>query len=93
LGFVPRRQLVKIVSKIHNRQFVKILRFFLHKCGEVTLGKMEITAPDYEFEIERPFVWAVKRHVKYLLPPDVPMPGNVKSFKSIEFRFNTIYRR
>jgi hypothetical protein len=84
LDFVPRRQLVKIVSKIHNRQFSKILQFFLHKCGEVTLGKMEITEPDYEFEIERPFVRV--RHVKYLLP-DVPMPGNIKSFKSIEFRF------
>jgi hypothetical protein len=86
LPFVPRRQLVKIVSKIHNRQFAKILQFFLHKIGEVTLGEMEITEPDDEFEIERPLVRAVKRHVKYLLP-DVPIPGNVKSFKSIEFRF------
>jgi hypothetical protein len=45
LPFVPRRQLVEIVKQLGDRQFTKILQFFLTQVGQITLGHLRIVAP------------------------------------------------
>jgi hypothetical protein len=45
LPFVPRRQLVKIVKQLGDRQFAKILQFFLSDLCQITLDHMRIVAP------------------------------------------------
>jgi hypothetical protein len=41
---VPTQQLVKLVSRIADRQFASILQFFLHEYARFTLGHMELVA-------------------------------------------------
>jgi hypothetical protein len=46
LAFVSRPQLVALSNQIWHRQFAKILQFFLHECGEISLGGMTIVGPE-----------------------------------------------
>jgi hypothetical protein len=100
LAYVPRPQLVETVGQIHNRQFSKILQFFLHKCGggEIILGNMEIFKPrenggDANDEGCRPVVIVqpvMNNRGKWWRETtlaDGPPPKNVKDFTSIHLRF------
>jgi hypothetical protein len=80
LALVPRSQLGQIVSQIGDRRFARIIQAFLHEHGEITLGKMVIIPPRRSVPSDRPMVkgWPL---------PDWPMPGNIKNFEAIDFKF------
>jgi hypothetical protein len=61
LPFVPRNQLVKIVKQLGDRQFAKILQFFLTKVGQITLGHLRIVAPRKEMFFGRTVAWTMAR--------------------------------
>jgi hypothetical protein len=65
---------------IGDRQFVSFVQFFLHKCGDVTLGQLHI----YDNE---PIVSANGEYRNPLPLADVPIPENVKNFESIYIWF------
>jgi hypothetical protein len=90
LPFVPRDQLVKIVKQLNDRQFAKILQFFLTKEGQITLDHLRIVAPGPTVEVRKKFWSAGKVPPPSDLEtnlPEGPMPNNVKDFKTIELRF------
>jgi hypothetical protein len=43
-GFLPRAQLAQIVPQIGDRHFASKAQFYLHKCGKITLGNLEISS-------------------------------------------------
>jgi hypothetical protein len=47
LPFVPRHQLVEIVKQLNDRQFAKILQFFLTEVGQIALGHLRIVGPRF----------------------------------------------
>jgi hypothetical protein len=68
---------------IGDRQVVSFIQFFLHECGEVTLGHLHIKLPE---NVNVPIV-IVNENDRMPLPlADVPIPQNVKNFKSIRIR-------
>jgi hypothetical protein len=103
LPFVPRRQLVQLLFQLDDRQFAKILQFFLTKEGQITLGHLRIMAPrKNDPKGGGPIVEVRNEMPPFRLPWDVlpptpidletnlpegPMPTNVKDFKLIELRF------
>jgi hypothetical protein len=98
LAFVPRWQLGKVVDQIRNRQFAKIIQFFLHKCGEITLNNMEIFEPRgngchpmviaKQVKNNRATLWLRKTTTTL---SDGPPPKNVKDFTSINLRFPNLF--
>jgi hypothetical protein len=60
-------------STIGDRQFVSFVQFYLHKCGQITLGKFDLTKSQVIDQRDWPF-------------PDVPMPTNIKNFKELTIR-------
>jgi hypothetical protein len=67
-----------------DRAFVTYVQFFLHKWGEVTLGHLHIKLPENG---DVPIV-IVNENDRMPLPlADMPIPQNVKKFKSIRIRF------
>jgi hypothetical protein len=91
---VPRHQLVEIVKQLGDRQFAKILQFFLTKEGKITLGHLRIVAPrgndpNGGGQIVKVRDWMLPYHLSALQTnlPEGPMPTNVKDFKLIELRF------
>jgi hypothetical protein len=97
LPLVPRHQLVQLLFQLDDRQFAKILLFFLTEVGQITLGHLRIVAPREYAPNGGPIVEVRKRfwpHWETLPPidletnlPEGPMPNNVKDFKLIELRF------
>jgi hypothetical protein len=97
LTFVPRHQLVEIVKQLGDRQFARILQFFLTQVGQITLGHLRIVAPRENdpngggpiVEVRKPFLseceWALSDLETKV--PGGPMPNNVRDFKLIELRF------
>jgi hypothetical protein len=92
LPFVPRHQLVEIVKQLGDRQFAKILQFFLTDVGQITLGHLRIVAPREHdpngdggpiVEVSKPFP---QNDLETNLP-EGPMPNNARDFKLIELRF------
>jgi hypothetical protein len=65
-----------------DKQFVSFVQFFLHKCGEITLGEMFITSsknwngPKLIFDEENQMPLA-----------EVPIPENIKDFETIYLRY------
>jgi hypothetical protein len=100
---VPRLQLVEIVKQLGDRQFAKILQFFLTEVGRITLGHLRIVAPREDDPNGGGPIVEVRKHMppfqQYIAweprPPSdletnlpkVPMPTNVRDFKLIELRF------
>jgi hypothetical protein len=96
LAFVPRHQLGKIVPKIGDRRFAySIVQPFLHEYGQISLDKIwEIVAP-YE---EHPSDPGARVRICHQHPEDgtqqfsrvkmadVPMPANIKNFRSLRLR-------
>jgi hypothetical protein len=96
LPFVPRHQLVEIVKQLGDRQFAKILQFFLTEVGQITLGHLRIVAP--RENASGPIVEVRKEMLPFHLPaaletnlPEGPMPTNVKDFNLIQLRFALPY--
>jgi hypothetical protein len=82
-GFLPRSQLVAFSPHICDRQFASFIQFFLHKCGQIILGKLHIRNPT---NVNGPIV--VLNHQYQLLPlAEGPIPPNVVNFKEIRLRF------
>jgi hypothetical protein len=69
---------------IEDRQFVSFVQFFLHKCGQITLGNMEIISKSPPNGNESVIVNEGKQEWPL---PDVQMPENIKDFKEIHIRF------
>jgi hypothetical protein len=86
-GFLPRSQLVAFSPHIHDRQFARVVQFFLHKCGQITLGNLHITTSQNGNE---PIIAQNGR--SYPLA-DVPIPSNVVNFKEIRLRFAYIFAK
>jgi hypothetical protein len=80
-GFLPRSQLIQLSPHILDRQFSAFVQFFLHKCGQITLGKLCIESATNGDGQEAAIV-----NGKFPLP-DVPIPPNVNNFEDIELRF------
>jgi hypothetical protein len=96
LPFVPRLQLVEIVKQLGDRQFAKILQFFLTQVGQITLCHLRIVAPrENDPNGSGPIVEVYKTWWDELVLktnlPDGPMPTNVKDFELIDLRF-AIYK-
>jgi hypothetical protein len=96
LAFVPRHQLVEIVGQIGDRHFARALQFCLHKIGKVFLGGLRIFPPrKKDGQNGRPFVKLWRKHFGWgqqkLALADLPMPENVKWFKSIYLRFALLF--
>jgi hypothetical protein len=79
-GSVPRNQLAQLLPQIDDRQFAKFLQFFLNKCGEVTLGHLQIESSKNGNGSE------IVLPGQKLPLADVPMPENIKNFKGITLR-------
>jgi hypothetical protein len=43
-GFLPRTQLAQLVPQIGDRHFASKAQFYLHECGKITLGNLEISS-------------------------------------------------
>jgi hypothetical protein len=75
----------KCRQTIRDRAFVSFVQFFLHKCGEVTFGKLHIMT---SANGNRPII--INTNKKYRRMPltlaDVPIPENVKNFEIILIR-------
>jgi hypothetical protein len=96
---------VEIVKQLGDRQFAKILPFFLTNEGQITLGHLRIVAPReddpngggpiVEVHKEMPRFWSELGypHESDLETnlPEGQMPTNVRDFKLIELRFG-IYK-
>jgi hypothetical protein len=82
-GFLPRPQLGELVSLIGDWYFASKAQFYLHECGQITLGDLDID----ESAIENGHVIVVVNGRRVLPLADVPMPENVKNFKHIYIRF------
>jgi hypothetical protein len=54
----------------------------LHKCGEITLGRLYIFGNE-----NGPMIWGGNYWELELPLADVPIPENIKNFKSITIRF------
>jgi hypothetical protein len=94
-GFVPRAQLKQLVphigdqcqQTIGDRQFVSFVQFFLHKCGEVTLGLGQLYIYSSNGNNATAPIIMNKINGEKMPLADVPIPENVKNFKSIKIRF------
>jgi hypothetical protein len=80
-------------TTIGDRQFVSFIQFYLHKCGEITLGSLEIQKYPKNGP---PIVKVYKNHpVGRRMPlADVPISQNIKNFEKIDLTFafsNYIY--
>jgi hypothetical protein len=91
-GFVPRRQLVKLLPRIGDRQFAQAIQYFLLKLGQFTLGQLRVIAPREDDMDGCPMVKVHKRvdgewrKITANLA-NSPMPENVKNFTQLIFRF------
>jgi hypothetical protein len=99
--FVPRHQLGQIVPKIGDRRFAAIVQPFLHEYGQISLDKIFAIVAPYEEHPSDPGprvrVWHqdpedvdedgdVADHVLRVKMANVPMPENIKNFKSLGLR-------
>jgi hypothetical protein len=66
---------------IADRQFVSNVQFYLHRCGNVTLGQFSI-----KLSSKGP-VFVNNAGQELLLAEVPPMPSNIKSFKEITIKF------
>jgi hypothetical protein len=80
-GSVPREQLVELLPQIDDRQFAKVLQFFLNKCGQITIGSLSI------WKDEEGAIIASNSYYRKLPLADVPMPSNINNFQQITIRF------
>jgi hypothetical protein len=93
LPFVPRLQLVEIVKQLGDRQFAKILQFFLTRVGRITLGYLSIVAPrENDPNSFGPIVEVCRHYPRIPIDletnlPEGPIPTNVTDFKLIKLRF------
>jgi hypothetical protein len=95
LPLVPRHQLVEIVKQLGDRQFAKILQFFLTEVGQITLRHLRIVTPRQNGPNGGGSIVEVRKEMLHWgEPPDLetnlaegPMPKNVKDFKLIKLRF------
>jgi hypothetical protein len=94
-GFLPRSQLVAFSPHIHDRQFARVVQFFLHKCGQITLGNLHITTPANLHYITTSTYGngpIIEKDYRQLLPLATgPIPSNVVNFKEIRLRFAYIF--
>jgi hypothetical protein len=74
---VPREQLVELLPQIDDRQFAKVLQFFLNKCGEITIGSLSIGKNEEGATI------ASNSYYRELPLADTPMPSNINNFRNI----------
>jgi hypothetical protein len=80
-GFLARPHLAKIVPQIGNWYFALKAQYYLHECGNITLGRdLHISVNGNGPAIERTYL-------TYMPLADVPMPKNVKNFNDIQIRF------
>jgi hypothetical protein len=80
--FLSRSQLVAFSPHICDRQFASIVQFFLHKCGQITLGSLQIkTSPNGNGPI------VVDQNDRELPLAEGPIPSNVVNFKGVHLRF------
>jgi hypothetical protein len=68
---------------IEDRQFVSFVQFFLHKCGEITFGRLHIRSSRNRNEQ----IVIVNEEDRELPLAVVPISENVKNFESIRLRF------
>ena len=82
-SFLPRPQLGQLVAQIADWYFSRKAQFYLHECGQVTLGELWIK---WSANGHGPII--IKDEQQQELPlADVPMPENIKNFKRIYIRF------
>jgi hypothetical protein len=75
----------KCQQTIGDRQFVSFVQFFLHKCGEITLGRLRICPTE---DGNEPIVCVNEEDEgPYLVNMPMPIPENIKGFESIRLRF------
>jgi hypothetical protein len=94
-GFLPRCQLGELVPQIGDWYFASKAQFYLHECGQITLGWLNI-GPSSINENANPIVEVVvgpeEEQLFWGLPlADVPMPTNVKNFKGIRLRLVCVF--
>jgi hypothetical protein len=90
LAFVPRHRLGEIVPKIGDRKFASIIQKFLHRYGEIKIGRIEIVAPYEEDPNGHPRVRVWQNHSRLRFEmAEVQMPANITNFKCLELRFET----
>jgi hypothetical protein len=80
VGGIWRFIFLQTRKTIGDRQFVSFVQFYLHKCGEITFGRMHIGNWDGPTMI-------VNEENRVLPLAVVPISKNVKNFKSIVIRF------
>jgi hypothetical protein len=83
---VPRKQLVELLPQIDDRQFAKVLQFFLNKYGEITLGSLSI------WKNEEGSIIASSNSRKLPIA-DVPMPSNINNFRNISIKLVNFYNK
>jgi hypothetical protein len=76
---------------IGDRQFVSFIQFYLHKCGEITLGFLEVlNSPrnGHDNPIVKDFKYDPLALGGRVFPlADAPISQNIKNFEGIDFRF------
>jgi hypothetical protein len=72
---------------IADRQFVEKVQYYLHKCGDVTLGQFSIISSSIGP------VFVNKAGQKLPLAEVPPMPSNIKGFKEITVKFVCFFQQ
>jgi hypothetical protein len=85
-GFLRQALLAQIVPQIGDSYFASKAQFYLHECGKITLGNLEISSKPSEDGNERVPV-ILKEGRRELQLADVPIPANIKNFRQIRIRF------
>jgi hypothetical protein len=78
---------------IWDRQFVSFIQFYLHKCGQLELGKLIIKYPIDGNDADKNDavlfkVYQYNQYSRALPLTDAPMPENIKNFKEIDIRLH-----
>jgi hypothetical protein len=91
-GFLHRPQLAELVPQIGDWHFATKAQYYLHECGQITLGDLDIRRTTSWINRDGPPIvkfYEYNYQTGWEFPmADVPMPNNIIDFKTIHIRFS-----
>jgi hypothetical protein len=92
-AFLHRPQLAEIVPQIGNWHFATKAQYYLHECGRITLGDLDIRRTTSWMNRNGPPIVKFYEYNDYQTGwefpmADVPIPKNIIGFETIHIRFS-----